>query len=61
VWQADPPAQTEIASMFSNTPRFQVSAQPGAGHNISLGHTAATYHSTVFSFADECVSALETR
>jgi hypothetical protein len=61
VWQADPPAQAEIASMFSNAPRFQVSAQPGAGHNISLGHTAASYHSSVFSFADECVSALETR
>ncbi len=61
VWQADPRAQIEIASMFSNAPRFQVSEQPGAGHNISLGHTAVTYHSTVFSFADECVSALETR
>ena len=28
-----------------------------AGHNISLGHTAADYHATVLSFADECVAA----
>ncbi|MDT7740653.1 MAG: hypothetical protein QOK09_4022, partial [Mycobacterium sp.] len=57
VWQSDPPALTEIASLFSSAPRFQINEQPGAGHNISLGHTAAAYHSTVLSFADECVNA----
>ena len=61
VWQCDAAAQTEIASMFANAPKFQVNEQPGAGHNISVGHTAATYRETVFSFADACVSALETR
>jgi len=57
VWQSDPPALAEIASLFSGAPRFQVNQQREAGHNISLGHTAAAYHSTVLSFADECVSA----
>jgi pimeloyl-ACP methyl ester carboxylesterase len=57
VWQSDPPALAEIASLFSGAPRFQVNEQRGAGHNISLGHTAAAYHSTVLSFADECVNA----
>ena len=57
VWQSDPPALAEIASLFSSAPRFQVNEQRGAGHNISLGHTAAAYHSTVLSFADECVNA----
>jgi pimeloyl-ACP methyl ester carboxylesterase len=57
VWQADAEAQTEIASMFTNAPRFQVNEQARAGHNISLGHTAAAYHATVLSFADECVAA----
>jgi pimeloyl-ACP methyl ester carboxylesterase len=57
VWQSDPPALAEIASLFSSAPRFQINEQPGAGHNISLGHTAAAYHSTVLSFADECVNA----
>uniref|UniRef100_UPI0031D91D30 alpha/beta hydrolase n=1 Tax=Mycobacterium sp. TaxID=1785 RepID=UPI0031D91D30 len=57
VWQADAEAQAEMASMFSNASRFQINEQPGAGHNISVGHTAADYHSTVFSFVDECVKA----
>lgn len=57
VWQSDPPAQAEIASLFSGAPRFQINEQSEAGHNISLGHTAAVYHSTVLSFADECVNA----
>jgi pimeloyl-ACP methyl ester carboxylesterase len=57
VWQSDPPAQAEIASLFSGAPRFQINEQSKAGHNISLGHTAAVYHSTVLSFADECVNA----
>jgi pimeloyl-ACP methyl ester carboxylesterase len=57
VWQSDPPAQAEITSLFSGAPRFQINEQSDAGHNISLGHTAAAYHSTVLSFADECVNA----
>jgi pimeloyl-ACP methyl ester carboxylesterase len=57
VWQSDPPAQAEIASLFSGAPRFQINEQSDAGHNISLGHTAAVYHSTVLAFADECVNA----
>lgn len=57
VWQSDPRAQAEIASLFSGAPRFQINEQSEAGHNISLGHTAAVYHSTVLSFADECVNA----
>jgi pimeloyl-ACP methyl ester carboxylesterase len=56
VWQSDPPAQAEIASLFSGAPRFQINEQSEAGHNISLGHRAAVYHSTVLSFADECVN-----
>jgi pimeloyl-ACP methyl ester carboxylesterase len=57
VWLSDPPALTEIESLFAGAPRFQVNEQPGAGHNISLGHTAADYHTTVLSFADTCVGA----
>jgi pimeloyl-ACP methyl ester carboxylesterase len=57
VWQTDDSALTEIAALFSGTPRFTVNRQPDAGHNISLGHTAAKYHAKVFSFVDECVAA----
>ena len=44
VWQTDDSAMTEIAALFSGSPRFTVNRQPDAGHNISLGHTAADYH-----------------
>jgi len=57
VWLSDPPALAEIASLFSGAPLFQINERPGSGHNISLGHTAADYHQTVFSFADSCVGA----
>lgn len=57
VWLADSSAQGEIAEMFSGAPRFQLNEQTGAGHNISLGHTAAAYHSAVFAFADDCSEA----
>lgn len=56
VWQNDASAMTEIESMFSGSPRFTVYRQPDAGHNISLGHTAATYHAKVLAFADECLA-----
>jgi pimeloyl-ACP methyl ester carboxylesterase len=56
VWLSDPPAQAEIAALFSGASRFEINERSDAGHNISLGHTAAAYHSTVLSFADECVT-----
>ena len=57
VWQTDDSALTEITGLFSGSSRFTVHRQPDAGHNISLGHSAADYHSKVFSFAEECVAA----
>jgi pimeloyl-ACP methyl ester carboxylesterase len=56
VWQTDDPALTEITEMFSAAPSFAVNRQPDSAHNISLGHTAADYHATVFEFVDECVT-----
>lgn len=57
VWQADDAALAEVEALFSQTPRFTVHRQPEAGHNISLGHAAADYHSTVFAFVEECIAA----
>jgi pimeloyl-ACP methyl ester carboxylesterase len=59
VWQTDASAIAEIEAMFANAPRFDVHHQPEAGHNMSLGHTAASYHATVLEFAEECVVARE--
>jgi pimeloyl-ACP methyl ester carboxylesterase len=56
VWQTDASAMTEITALFSAAPRFVVHSQSDAGHNISLGHTAPDYHSTVFAFVDECIA-----
>jgi pimeloyl-ACP methyl ester carboxylesterase len=57
VWQSDSAELAEIAALFSGSPRFTINEQLGAGHNISLGHTAAAYHSKVLSFVEECVVA----
>jgi pimeloyl-ACP methyl ester carboxylesterase len=57
VWQTDDSALAEITALFSGAPRFTAHRQPEAGHNISLGHTAADYHAKVISFAEECVAA----
>lgn len=59
VWQSDPAALAEIAAMFPASPRFVTNEQRRAGHNLSLGHTAAAYHLKVLSFAEECVVARE--
>lgn len=57
VWQTDDSAMAEITALFSGSPRFTVNRQLEAGHNISLGHSAADYHRSVFAFVDECAAA----
>lgn len=57
VWQIDDSALTEISALFAGSPRFTVNRQPDAGHNISLGHSAADYHRKVFAFVNDCVAA----
>jgi pimeloyl-ACP methyl ester carboxylesterase len=56
VWQTDASALEEITAMFSAAPRFTVHRQPEAGHNISLGHTAAEYHAEVLGFVQESIT-----
>ncbi|GAQ41498.1 thioesterase [Mycobacterium pseudoshottsii JCM 15466] len=56
VWQRDSSALDEIAVLFSGAPRFILHEQPEAGHNISLGHTAGDYHTTVLSFVQQCLA-----
>jgi hypothetical protein len=33
----------------------ETAVQPGAGHNISLGWAARSYHLEVLSFAERCL------
>ena len=57
VWRSDADTMAQIAAMFTSSPRFVTNEQPNTGHNISLSLNAAAYHSSVLSFAEECVAA----
>jgi pimeloyl-ACP methyl ester carboxylesterase len=57
VWRSDPDAMSQIAALFSSSPRFVTNEQPGTGHNMSLSLNAAEYHGSVLSFVEECVAA----
>jgi len=57
VWESGPAALTDIADMFTASPRVVVGVQAESGHNLSVGLSAAAYHLKVLSFAEECVVA----
>ncbi|WP_280381921.1 alpha/beta hydrolase [Nocardia wallacei] len=60
VWRNDPAELAETATLFGAAPRVVLNLQPNAGHNTSLGYTAAAYHLKVLSFVEECVVAAST-
>jgi pimeloyl-ACP methyl ester carboxylesterase len=57
VYRSDPDALAEVAEMFTGAPHFLADLHPDAGHNLSLGLSAAGYHRKVFAFVDECLAA----
>ncbi|WP_099252393.1 alpha/beta fold hydrolase [Mycobacterium sp. shizuoka-1] len=61
VWDSTPEALADIAALFTMSPDVQIHHEGGAGHNLSLGITAAQYHSGVLSFANQCVAADENK
>ena len=50
------PAMSELAALFTASPRVVAEEQAGTGHNLSLGHTAQAYHQRVLGFVEECLS-----
>lgn len=58
-WRHDMDALAELAAAFKAAPRFTVERQPEAGHNISLGWTARSYHLRALAFLEECLAARE--
>jgi hypothetical protein len=56
VWRSDADTVAQIAAMFTSSPRFVTNEQPDTGHNMSLSHGAAAYHSAVLSFVEDCVA-----
>ncbi|WP_067693811.1 alpha/beta hydrolase [Nocardia jejuensis] len=58
VWRTDEQALNAYAGMFTAAPRRILEMQRGAGHNLSLGHTATAYHLKALAFAEECVTGV---
>ncbi len=56
-WSDDHDVLDRTRAMFSGAPRFDARIQAGAGHNISLGWAARTYHLGALAFAEECLLA----
>ncbi|MCW1432396.1 alpha/beta hydrolase [Novosphingobium sp. JCM 18896] len=49
-------ALRETAALFSGSPRVEIALQAGAGHNISLHHTAGAFHLRVVAFLEEVLA-----
>ncbi|MFG2296229.1 alpha/beta hydrolase [Streptomyces sp. NPDC048603] len=58
-WRHDEAALGELLEPLA-APRVTVARQSDAGHNISLGWAARTYHLRVLAFLEECLLARET-
>ncbi|MFD8064240.1 alpha/beta hydrolase [Streptomyces cyaneofuscatus] len=55
-WRHDEQAVAELLAPLA-APRAEVVGQPHAGHNISLGWAARTYHLRALAFLEECLLA----
>ncbi|GAA3026697.1 alpha/beta hydrolase family protein [Streptomyces glomeratus] len=51
----------EITALLAAAPVLRVERQPDAGHNISLGWAARSYHLRALGFFEECLAALRAR
>lgn len=58
VWESGPDAQRAIRGIFTATDSFTSYDQLQAGHNLSLGFSAAEYHRSVFSFVNDCAAVV---
>ncbi|WP_089107643.1 alpha/beta hydrolase [Streptomyces hyaluromycini] len=57
-WRHDDEAVAELLRPLA-APKSKVDRLPDAGHNISLGWAARTYHLRVLAFLEECLLASE--
>ncbi|MEU9284402.1 alpha/beta fold hydrolase [Streptomyces sp. NPDC048275] len=55
-WHHDEETVADLTAHFASAPYTSVDRQPGAGHNISLGWAARTYHLRAFAFFEECLA-----
>ncbi|GAA2611400.1 alpha/beta hydrolase [Streptomyces tubercidicus] len=56
-WRHDEECVADLRARLTSAPRFTVNRLYEAGHNISLGWAARTYHLRALAFLEECVAA----
>lgn len=54
-WRHDASALADLESRLSSAPRVLIDRQPDAGHNLSLGWAARSYHLRALGFLEECL------
>ncbi|MGW6714049.1 alpha/beta hydrolase [Streptomyces globisporus] len=59
-WRHDDESVADLAGHLRGALRVEVARQPHAGHNISLGWAARTYHLRALAFLEECLLARDT-
>ncbi len=55
-WRHGEEELAELAGLFTASPFVTVDRQPEAGHNISLGWAARSYHLRALAFLEECLA-----
>lgn len=55
LWPVDKPHLDELQRLFTNAPRVVIEVEPFAGHNLSLGWSARSYHLKLLAFAEACL------
>ncbi|GAA1015465.1 thioesterase [Streptomyces sp. F-3] len=58
-WRHDDDTLAALREEFGGAPRVVVDRLPGAGHNISLGWAARSYHLRALGFLEECLALRE--
>ncbi|MFE7353342.1 alpha/beta hydrolase [Streptomyces sp. NPDC057543] len=58
-WLHEEPDVADLTSRLTTAPVVRVERQPGAGHNISLGRAARSYHLRALAFFEECLQSAE--
>ncbi|MBB1254596.1 alpha/beta hydrolase [Streptomyces sp. OF3] len=58
-WRHDDTALSDLRNRLAAAPRVVVDRMPGAGHNISLGWAARSYHLRALGFLEECLALRE--
>ncbi|GAA2449950.1 hypothetical protein GCM10010421_47960 [Streptomyces glaucus] len=56
-WRHDEETLADLAAHFTAAPRVIVDRQPDAGHDISLGWAARSYHLRALAFFEGCLAS----